>query len=87
MNKTMCHWEYTTGPSGTYVRTLHLEHNLHDHPEYDPDEFFTHWYFDSASPECDTCGDHGTPVYNVPNFRDFHMCASTTSGQVSTKYI
>ncbi len=82
MNKTMCHWEMTTGEDGTYIRTLDVEHDLHDHPEYDPDTFFTHWYYDSSSPNCTNCGDHNTPVYETPTIRDWHMCAATTSGQV-----
>ena len=84
MNQTMCHWEYTTGPSGTYIRLLDVEHNLHSDPSDDPDEFFRQWYYDNATPECPACGDHGAPVYNTADRRDFHMCGATTSGQVHT---
>lgn len=31
-NRTMCHWEFVTGQTGTYLRALDLEHDLRDEP-------------------------------------------------------
>ena len=81
-NKTACHWEFVTGDTGTYLRALELKHNLENHPEYDADEFFEHWYYDNATPENATGGSWGTPYY--PN--GWSMCAQRTTGQVSLDF-
>jgi hypothetical protein len=75
-----CYWEFVTGEAGTYVRTMDLIHDLQHHPEFDPDVWFNHWFYDSASPSDPTGGDDNSPVYATEP-RAWHMCGTVTSGQ------
>ncbi len=79
MNDTMSHWEFVTGATGTYLRAINLEHNFAGRPEDDADVYFRHWFYDNDTPDCDTCGNNGVPVY--PN--NWHLCAYRTTAQIA----
>ncbi len=76
----MCHWEFVTGDAGTMVRVVDMIHDLHHHPEYDPDIWFNQWYYDNDTPDDPTGGDEDSPIYNVEP-RAWHLCAALTSEQ------
>ena len=80
-NDTFCHWEAVSGPVGTFIRTIDIDHNLFDHPEYDDDVFFEHFYFDNATPDDVNGGSHGSPVYTYKG-KEFDLCGQITSKQV-----
>ncbi len=78
---TLCHWEFVTGDAGTYVRTLDVVHDLENHPEYDPDRWFHHWFYDNATPNNETGGDDHSPLYELEP-APWSVCGALTSGQL-----
>ena len=79
-NETFCHWEAVTGDVGTFIRTITVDHDLFNHPEFDPDQFFEHFYYDNSVPRDPTGGSHGSPVYDYKG-EEFHVCGQIVSGQ------
>lgn len=79
-DRTACHWEYVTGATGTYIRTIELEHDLHNDSSADADDFFRAWYFDSDTPD-GTTGSYLTPHYDVGSPAGFSLCSHRTTGQ------
>lgn len=83
-NKSFCTWEMVTGQSGTYLRTIDIQHDLLDwahYPNYDPSAFINHWFYDNEIPECYDCGSKGTAKH--PN--GWSMCSSRMNQIVRVK--
>ena len=81
-NDTFCRYEMTTGDTGTYLRTVDVQHNYLDQfhrVNYAPEHFMKHWYYDNVELKCENCGDEDTPVLK----NGWHLCSYLSNGQTS----
>ncbi len=63
------------------MRTIDVVHDLENHPEYDPDRWFHHWFYDNATPYNETGGDDDSPIYELEP-APWSVCGALTSGQI-----
>lgn len=78
-DKKFCPWEMVSGPSGTYLRTIDVEHDLgawFGQDDIAPDQFMRSWFYDSAIPI--GIGDEGAPEH--PN--KWSLCSARLDHQV-----
>ena len=76
-----CYWDMVTGPSGTFLRTIDITHDLLDwahHPNLPIENFMMNWYYDNDTPLSDDGGNEDTPLY--PN--GWSLCSARINNQV-----
>lgn len=79
-DNTFCPWQLVTGPSGSYLRAINVEHDLETFfgpGAEDLEDVVSAWYYDNDSPS-------GVGSYGAPEFSNgWSMCSAATTGQTS----